>query len=250
MSRAYPGGTPIPFRRLLSVETRKLFDTRSAMVMTGVLILVCLGSIVARGFVSGPHWHTLVGTAGIGLGTLLPVLGILTVTNEWGHRTALTTFALEPRRPRVLAAKCLPPLLIAVAASAFAMLVAAPVTAVVANVQEVPATWEVDPAALLGWTATNVLVVAMGLALGLLFLNAPAAIVIGLSTTLLWSVVSRLGAVGGALAEWLDLNTNAAALVGGDLSGGDAARLATSMLCWIVVPMAIGVVRGVGKEVS
>ncbi len=45
------------------------------------------------------------------------MLGILTVTGEWSHRTALTTFTLEPRRSRVLLAKCLPPLLVTVAAS-------------------------------------------------------------------------------------------------------------------------------------
>ncbi|MEQ4206916.1 hypothetical protein [Actinopolymorpha sp. B9G3] len=250
MNRAHPKGRPIPFPRLLSVETRKLFDTRAGMVMTGILILVSLGAIVGRGLVTGPHWHTLVGTAGIGFGTLLPVLGILTVTNEWSHGTTLTTFALEPRRARVLAAKCLPPLILAVAASAFAMLVAVPVTAVIGRVQDVPATWEVAPGALLAWTASNVLVVAMGLALGMLLLNAPAAIVICLSTTVLWSVVSRLGAAGEALAGWLDLNTNAASLMSGDMTGDDAARLATSMLCWIAVPTAIGVVRTVRREVS
>jgi ABC-2 type transport system permease protein len=122
-----------------------------------------LAAVVGRGIVSGPELRTLVSTTGIGFGTLLPVLGILSVTGEWRHRTALTTFALEPRRLRVLAAKCLPPLVMAVAASLFAILVAVPVTAVVAHVRGVPATWEVAPLALPGWTAANVLVVAMGL---------------------------------------------------------------------------------------
>ncbi|WP_031161723.1 ABC transporter permease [Streptosporangium roseum] len=138
---------PIPFHRLLSVEARKLFDTRSSKIMTVVLIVLVLASIIGRGVVSGPKLHTLIGTAGIGFWTLLPVLGILTVTAEWSHRTALTTFTLEPRRRRVLAAKCLPPLITALVASLFAMLVAVPVTAVVAAVQDVPATWEVTPLA-------------------------------------------------------------------------------------------------------
>lgn len=241
---------PIPFRRLLAVETRKLFDTRTGMVMTALLLAMTVGSIVVRGIVSGPQLQSLINTAGIGYGTLLPVLGILTVTSEWSHRTALTTFALEPRRWRVVAAKCLPPLVTAVAASGFAMLVAVPATAVVAQVQDVPATWEVSPTALLGWTGTNVLVVAMGLAVGMLVLNAPAAIVICLSTTVLWSVVSRLGGTGKALADWMDLNTNSSILTAGDITGGEVARLATSMVLWILLPAAIGFVRAIRREVS
>ena len=218
--------------------------------MTGILVALTLASVIGRGVVSGPQLHTLVGAAGIGFGTLLPVLGILTVTGEWSHRTALTTFALEPRRRRVLAAKCLPPLITAVAASLFAMLVAVPVTAVVAGVQGVPATWEIDPLALLGWTGTGVLVVAEGLAVGMLLLNAPAAIVICLSTPVLWSAVSGLGATGEVLAEWFDLNTTTNALMAGDMTGGDAARLAVSMIFWIVIPMTAGVVRVIRKEVT
>ncbi|MET8338654.1 hypothetical protein ABZV14_00835 [Streptosporangium canum] len=241
---------PIPFHRLLSVEARKLFDTRSSKIMTVVLIVLVLASIIGRGVVSGPKLHTLIGTAGIGFGTLLPVLGILTVTAEWSHRTALTTFTLEPRRRRVLAAKCLPPLITAVVASLFAMLVAVPVTAVVAAVQDVPATWEVSPLALLGWTGTNVLVVATGLAVGMLLLNAPAAIVICLSTPILWALVGKLGATGKVLTEWFDLNTTATPLTTGDMTGGDAARLTVSTIFWIVIPMTAGVVRVIRKEVN
>ncbi|MEV4177694.1 ABC transporter permease [Nonomuraea sp. NPDC049709] len=241
--------TSVPFHRLLSVEARKLFDTRSGKIMTVVLIAVTLASIVTRGAVSGPQLHTLIETAGIGFSTLLPVIGILTVTGEWSHRTALTTFALEPRRVRVLAAKCLPPLLTAVAGSLLAMLIAVPVTAAAASVQDVPANWELGPLALLGWTATNVLVVAMGLSVGMLLLNAPAAIVICLATPMLWSMVARLGATGEALTEWLDLGTTTAPLMSGDMTGGDTARLAVSMIFWIAIPMTLGVVRVVRKEV-
>ena len=47
---------------------------------------------------------------------LLPVLGILLVTSEWGQRTTLTTFALEPHRGRVIAAKVVAALLFGLAA--------------------------------------------------------------------------------------------------------------------------------------
>ncbi|MEU8272993.1 ABC transporter permease [Microbispora bryophytorum] len=241
---------PIPFRRLLAVEARKLVDTRSGMIIALVMVGLVAASVVARGAVVGPKLQTLVGTAGIALGTLLPVLGILTVTGEWAHRTSLTTFVLEPRRHRVVAAKCLPPLLAAVALSLFAMLVAVPATAVVSGMQNAPAVWEVQPLALLGWTGGNVLVAAAGLALGALLLNAPAAIVINFSTPVLWAVVGRLDSAGATLAEWLDLGTTAAPLTSGDMTWSEGARLATSVAFWIAIPLAAGLVRVLRKEVT
>ena len=177
MSDIQHTGNPIPFPRLLSVEARKLVDTRSGMVMTGSLGVLTLAFIIGRGVFSGPDLSTVIGTAGIGLAIFLPVLGILTITGEWTHRTVLTTFTLEPRRGRVLAAKALATMIAAVVASAFAILVAVPAVAVVATVQDVPATWEIAPVTLLGWTGINLLMVATGTALAMLLLNAPAAIV-------------------------------------------------------------------------
>lgn len=150
----------------------------------------------------------------------------------------------------MLAAACLPPLLAAVAAALVAVLVAVPVTAVAAAVQDVPATWDVAPAALLGWTAAIVLVVATGLALGMLFRHAPTAIVICLSTPVLWSAVAGLGPTGAALAAWLDLNTTSGPLAAGAMTGGEVLRLTVSAVVWIVLPMTAGAVRTVRADVA
>jgi hypothetical protein len=240
----------VPFRRLVAMETRKLFVTRSGAVLLAVLVALTLLAVAARAAVTDPKLFTLITTAGIGYGTLLPVLGILPVTGEWRHRTVLTTFALEPRRGRVLAATCVPPLFMAVVASAVAMLLAVPATAVAVAVRGVAADWAVSPSALFGWTVLNVLLVAMGLALGTLLLNAPAAIVIYLSAPILLGLLGRLGATGETLAGWLDLGAAAGPLATGSMTGGEAARLGVAALCWIVVPMAGGVLRVLRKEAA
>ncbi|MEV4098301.1 ABC transporter permease [Streptosporangium saharense] len=242
--------TSIPFRRLLLVETRKIFDTRGGRILTAVLVALTVASVVGRGLVSGPRLFTLVGTAGIGFGTLLPVLAILSVTGEWSHRTALTTFTLEPRRARVLAAKFLPPLAVTVLAALFALLVAVPTTAAVAAVRHAPADWRVSLLSLLGWVATLVLLTAMGSALGALSLNAPVAIVVCLTNTILWNVVGRLGEVGRFLAEWFDLGATTAPLASGAMMGGDAVRLATSILLWIALPAVLGTLRVTRAELG
>ena len=55
--------------------------------------------------------------ANIPMVILLPVLGVMSVTGEWTQRTAMVTFALVPSRGRVVAAKYVSALVIAVLAS-------------------------------------------------------------------------------------------------------------------------------------
>jgi ABC-2 type transport system permease protein len=240
------------FGTLLRVEARKLLDTRISAVITGLMALLALAFVVGRALTTGPaNLFTLAGTAGSAFGILLPVLGILSITGEWGHRTALTTFTLEPRRGRVLVAKCVPVLVATVMACLLAFVVAAPMTAVAAAVQGEEAVWRVGPDVVLGWVVTAVLSSAEGLAMGMLLLNAPAAIVIYLVSPMVLGFVGQLGSAGKAVAEWLDLNATTNALMGsGDLTGVEAARLATSVVAWIGIPMAVGVLRVLRKDMQ
>ncbi|SDL30786.1 hypothetical protein [Nonomuraea jiangxiensis] len=248
-----PGGPParrVPFRRLVLVETRKLFDTRSSKILTAVVPALTAAFIVARA-VADPadaDLRTLMGTAGIGY-TLLPVIAILTVTGEWSHRTALATFTLEPRRLRVLAAKSMPCLGLGVVATVFAVLVAMLVAVPVTAAAGAPATWNVTPLALLGLAAGNTISLAQGVALGLLLLNAPAAIVVYLLSPLVWSFVAQAGDAGEAVASWLDPGVTVASLWDGGWTGPGIARLTVSLLLWVVLPAALGAVRVLRKEV-
>jgi ABC-2 type transport system permease protein len=240
-----------PFSTLVRVETRKMLDTRTSLILTGLMAALAVALVAGRALTTETaNLFTLGGTASIALGILLPVLGVLTVTGEWSHRTALTTFTLEPRRERVLMAKCLPVLAAAVASCLLAMLFAAPMTALSAAVHGIEPVWRLEPGVLLGWVATMVLLAAQGLAMGLLLLNAPAAIVICMAGTMVWSFLANLGEAGRTLAAWLDLGTTTNALTGGEPTGGDLARLAVSALVWIVVPMTAGILRIRGADVD
>lgn len=241
---------PIPFLRLVTVEWRKLFDTTTNRVLSLAVLAMIIGLVGLRGAVAGPDLDVLFGTSTIAFATLLPVLGILSVTGEFSHRTALTTFALEPRRVRVLVAKCLPPVVATVLATGFAAVIALPVTAVTARVQGVPADWTIDLVPTLGRLATHVLLVGFGLALGMVLLNAPAAIVLALGSMTMWTFVPLIGDTGVTLQTWLDLNSTTGPLAHGTMTGIEAAHLATSVAVWIVAPFAVGIVRVLRKEVQ
>ena len=77
------------------------------------------------------------------MAVLLPVLGILSITSEWSQRTALTTYALVPRRERVVAAKLIAVVLAALA-SVLASLAVAAVGTLVASATGGAGTWQFD----------------------------------------------------------------------------------------------------------
>ena len=115
---APPGPVHPPGRRRAAQDA----DTRA-----GLWLLIAIGVITAAIIViffsrRARRRHTLPRTSSASTATpqgfLLPVLGILLVTSEWGQRTALTTFALEPPAGRVIGAKVVAALLVGVAAIA------------------------------------------------------------------------------------------------------------------------------------
>ena len=55
---------------------------------------------------------------------LLPIVGILLVSSEWSQRTGMVTFALVPRRGRVIAAKLLASVVLSLVALALCIVVA------------------------------------------------------------------------------------------------------------------------------
>ena len=100
----------MPFLRLVRVELRKSYDTRAGMwllLTIGLLTLLVEGIVLAVTTVQDEamNFGDFVGAAAFMTSVVLPVLGIMLVTSEWGQRTAMVTFALEPRRPLIIAAK-------------------------------------------------------------------------------------------------------------------------------------------------
>ena len=100
----------VPFSRLVSVELRKMFDTRagrwlliSIAAFTALVLIIQLWVVLAQD--QTVTFEDFAAGANIPMNILLPVLGVMSVTSEWSQRTAMVTFTLEPSRTRFLAAK-------------------------------------------------------------------------------------------------------------------------------------------------
>jgi ABC-type transport system involved in multi-copper enzyme maturation permease subunit len=242
--RVEEGPAPtVPFTRLAAVELRKLADTRTALVLLTLLVLSAVGAMVVNASFFTPGVQDVATSAALTLGLFLPVLGIVSVTSEWNKRTALTTFALEPRRWRVLVAKAVAAAAVAVATSALMIALAYPTTAVAAAVRGTDAHLALDPVALAGWTAVNVLFTLCGIALGAMLLNAAASIVVYFVASIAWGFLGLTGDLGSTLAGWLDLNVTSVPLADGEMSAHAVGPLLASIGLWVAGPFLLGLLR-------
>ncbi|GAB7048820.1 ABC transporter permease [Catenuloplanes indicus] len=238
---------------LTGVELRKLADTRAGLWLLIVIALcVVLTHVVMLATEeprSAANFAELMGFAQIPVSILLPVLGILAMTGEWSQRTALTTFALVPARGRVIAAKLLAAIVIALITTAVTAGTSA-LANLVAIAVDGDGSWTLQPEALLGFVALEIAYVLMGSAFGALLLNSPLAIVLYFVVPTLWStlgaMISRLRDV----AAWLDMNTTSLPIGNADVTSGEWARFGVSALFWVAVPLVLGTIRIMRREVN
>lgn len=243
---------PIPLTRLTVVELRKLADTRAGLWL---LILIGLGAAGTAAVLIG--WapdaeQTFRGFFAFGLvpsAALLPVLGTLSMTGEWSQRTALTTFALVPKRGRVIAAKLAAGVLVATASTAVTALLAAAAN-LLAIVLGGDGGWRIPGSLLWQSLLMEVLFVVMGMGFGALLLNSPLAIVSFFLLPTLWSVLGENIRVLHRTAAWLDLGVTSGPLSDPAMTLGEYRRLGASVLLWVLVPVALGSWRILRREVS
>ncbi len=241
----------VPLTRLVKVEMRKMIDTRAGLwlIITIVLITALITVIFMVTADSKDRTFTnFMGIMATPQGFLLPVLGILLVTQEWSQRTGMVTFTLEPHRGKVIGAKVVAALLFGLAAVAIAIMFALLGTAVSGG----PDAWSnvgVDDFFKFG--LLQVTGVLQGLAFGLIFLNSAAAIVTYFVLPIAFSIVASLWSALNDIAPWVDLGTSQQPLFDGShVSGEEWAQIATGMLIWVVLPFVAGLVRVLRAEVK
>jgi ABC-2 type transport system permease protein len=244
--------TGIPLARLTQVELRKLADTRSGLWLLIVIALAAAGAIALVIAAAPDDEQVFSGLFAFGLvpaAVLLPVLGILSMTSEWSQRTALTTFTLTPARGRVLAAKLIAAVLIAIATTAATAVLAAVGNLIAAGTGG-DGSWHIE-AALVGQLLVNqVVFVLMGSAFGALLMNSPLAIVLYFAIPTLWSVLGEMVKWLHTAAGWVDINVTSMPLSEPGMTGDQWARFGVATLVWVVLPLVAGTVRMLRREVS
>ena len=229
--------------RLAAVELRKMTDTRAGFWLQLAVVVLTVVAVAAACLFARPEDQTLRSMLSIAVAPasiLLPIVGILLVTSEWSQRTGTMTFALVPRRGRVMAAKLLASVALALVALALSIVVALVGTALAAPGLE--HTWAL-PVGMLGQHVVSLGTgMISGVALGAALLASAPAIVCQFALPLAWGIAGRLAGLD-AVVHWLDPTSSLAPMTEHLMDGTEWARAATTLALWMVAPLLIGLWR-------
>lgn len=253
--RAVPD--PIPFGRILDVELRKMFDTRSGFWLMASIVITSAVATVLTVLLSDRDeltFDSFAASVGSPMSIILPIIGVLAITSEWSQRTSLTTFTLVPSRGRVIGAKLVNVLVIGAVSMLIALGVGAVGNLATAAITGNDAVWDIPAWTFAQIVLANELGMIFGFTLGLLFRSSPAGIV----GYFVWALV--LPGISEALASaqdwwadnaaWFDVNQTRFLLFDSKLTDTEWVQLAVTSGIWVVLPFLIGLRLVMRSEVK
>jgi hypothetical protein len=248
----------IPLSRVVTVELRKSFDTRAGLWLLasiGIAAVLTTGAVIAWAPETEFAYSRFTLAIGVPMTVILPIIAVLSVTAEWSQRTGLTTFTLLPHRGRVLLAKGIGAVLVAVAATGVAFAAGALGNIVGTAMAGIDTVWDQDLIDVGYFALGNILLLLVGFTLGALIRNSPGAIVAymvyafiapGLLAFLAFNQAWFRDARG-----WVDPKYNQDLLLrAGDLTGEQWTQLATTTAVWLVLPLTVAVMNLLRSEVK
>ncbi|MET0862492.1 MAG: ABC transporter permease [Microbacterium sp.] len=247
--RATPVRHPLALIGVTQVELRKMFNTRSGFWL---IASIAISAVLATGGVIlwAPDdqltYSTFATAIRFPVVVILPLIAILSVTSEWSQRTGLTTFTLVPHRSRIIAAKAISSVLIAVAAMLLTFAVGALGNLASAAVTGTTLVWDVTWIQCLYYVLGMILSLLTGFMLGVLIRSSTGAIVAYFVLTFVLPTIFGLLAESQPwfrdLQPWVDIQFAQSGLFVFDqaLTGEQWAHVAVTGLSWLLVPLAIG----------
>jgi ABC-type transport system involved in multi-copper enzyme maturation permease subunit len=241
---------PIPTRRIVAVELRKMFDTRSGfwlLTSTGVLSVVAIAAAIVFAPASTLGYQTFASALGFPMTLILPMIAILAVTSEWSQRSGLTTFTLVPSRGRVIGAKAIAAVIVGIVSMLVALAIGVVGNVVGSALAGVETVWNVGPAHAAQIILGDLVGMAIGFTLGVVLRSSAAAIVgYFVLSFVLSGILVLLAQVKEGFTDlqpWLDWNHTQVVLFEGETSSvQEWVQLGTTTTIWIVVPLAVGLV--------
>ncbi|MGZ5405909.1 MAG: ABC transporter permease [Nocardioides sp.] len=248
-ARTRAASARIPLTRIIGVELRKMFDTRSgfwlmaSIVITSVLATAALIVFAPDDALTFENFSAAIGAP---MTVILPMIAILAVTSEWSQRSGLTTFTLVPHRGRVLGAKFLGAVGVGVVAMFIALVVGTLGTLTGSLITGRDPVWDATVTEFALIVLGSVLGMLFGFMLGVVIRNSAGAIVAYFVYTLVLPPLLGLLAANqqwfADLQPWVDYNFAQVPLFDGSVSGEQWQQLAVAGTLWFLLPLAVGLV--------
>jgi ABC-2 type transport system permease protein len=247
---------PIPLSRVVRVELRKMFDTRSGFwLIASIAITGLIATIATVAFAPDKYltYYNFAKAVGYPITVILPMVALLSITSEWSQRSGLTTFTYVPSRGRVVWAKTLSAVIVAVASMVFAFAVGAVGNVVGSTIAGTPLVWDLSVGHALTIVLGNLVSLSIGTMLGMLLRSSAGGLVTYFVVVLLVPNMSELLAQSQDwykhLQPWVDLSYAQTFLFEGMHTGAQWAHVATTVGLWIVLPGIFGLRRVMRSEV-
>lgn len=254
-TRAVPA--PIPFTRVLSVELRKMFDTRSGFWLVasiGILAVIATAAIIVFADDDALTYGMFATAIGIPMAVILPMISVLSVSSEWSSRTALTTFTLVPSRGKVIGAKAVLTIALGVVSMTAALGIGALGNLLGTAIAGVDPVWDLTAVIFVKTILAQIIGMLMGFMLGTLFRSSPAAIVGYFVYALVLPTISNALVMVNEWwrdhGAWLDLNWASTRLFDEDMTREAWAQVGTATTLWLLIPLLIGLRLVLKSEVK
>ena len=248
---------PIPLSRVVRVELRKMFDTRSGfwlIASIGITGLIATIATIAFAPDKDLTYYNFAAAIGFPITVILPMVALLSITSEWSQRSGLTTFTYVPNRGRVVWAKTLSSVAVAIASMVFAFAVGAVGNVVGSTIAGTSTVWDLSVGHALTIVLGNLTCLLTGTMLGMLLRSSAGGLVTYFVLTLVVPNLSSLLADSQAwfkdLQPWVDLPFAQGFLFEGMHTGAQWAHVATTVGLWIVIPGFFGLRRVMRSEVK
>jgi ABC-type transport system involved in multi-copper enzyme maturation permease subunit len=234
-----------------------MVDTRSGfwlLASIGMLALLATAAVIVFAAKDQLTYSTFTSAINIVMTVILPVIAILSVTGEWSQRTGLTTFTLVPHRGRVIVAKALASVGVAVVTVPLAFGIGALGNLVGTGIFGIHPVWDLTVLNLAAIVLANVLSVLFGFMLGVLIRNSVGALVAYFVYQFLLPTLALYLATSQTwfrdLQPWVDFDHAQSALFNVAVTGQQWAHLAFTGTIWLIIPMVIGLTLVTKAEVK
>ena len=247
----------IPLSRVFRVELRKMFDTRSGFwLIASIAITGLIATVATVAFAPDEYltYYNFAKAVGYPITVILPMVSLLAITSEWSQRSGLTTFTYVPSRRRVVGAKMLASVAVAVASMVFAFAAGAVGNVAGSTIAGTPTVWDLSVGQALTIVLGNLVSLSIGAMLGMLLRSSAGGLVMYFVVVLLLPNLSGLLAQSQSwyadLQPWVDLTYAQGFLFEGMHTGAQWAHVATTVGLWIVLPGIFGLRRVMRSEVK
>jgi len=246
---AVPVRHRLTLARVTQVELRKMFNTRSGfwlIASIAISAVLATGGVILWAADDQLTYSTFATAIRFPVVVILPLIAILSVTSEWSQRTGLTTFTLVPHRSRIIAAKAVSSVAIAVAAMVLTFVVGALGNLTSAALTGTALVWDVTWTQCLYYVLGMILSLLIGFMLGVLIRSSTGAIVAYFVLTFVLPTIFGLLAESQQwfrdLQPWVDIQFAQSGLFIFEraLTGEQWANIAVTAISWLLVPLAVG----------